>query len=72
MVRRAVNVPYGSSSRNGKNNPGGVGAGKELKRRLKDQRRLKRIEMVVKLQEKRRRKRAMGDICSGMASIKCK
>ena len=73
MVRKAVNVPYGSSSasRTG-NNPGGVGAGKELKRRLKDQRRLKRIEMVVKLQEKRRRKREMGDICRGMASIKCK
>ena len=73
MVRKAVNVPYGSSSssRTG-NNPGGVGAGKELKRRLKDQRRLKRIEMVVKLQEKRRRKRQMGEICRGMASIKCK
>mmetsp|Transcript_903 Transcript_903/g.2057 ORF Transcript_903/g.2057 Transcript_903/m.2057 type:complete len:261 (-) Transcript_903:20-802(-) len=73
MVRKAVNVPYGSSSssRTG-NSPGGVGAGKELKRRLKDQRRLKRIEMVVKLQEKRRRKRQMGEICRGMASIKCK
>uniref|UniRef100_A0A7S0AFB2 Uncharacterized protein n=1 Tax=Minutocellus polymorphus TaxID=265543 RepID=A0A7S0AFB2_9STRA len=71
MARKAVNIPYGSStSRNG--NPGGIGAGKELKRRLRDQRRLKRIEMVVKLQEKRRRKREMGDMCRGMASIKCK
>ena len=73
IVRKAVNVPYGSSSHTGtKANPCGLGAGKELKRRLRDQRRLKRIEMVVKLQEKRRRKREMGDICRSMASISCK
>ena len=73
IVRKAVNIPYGSSSRTGaKPNPCGLGAGKELKRRLRDQRRLKRIEMVVKLQEKRRRKREMGDICRSMAAIKCK
>ena len=73
IVRKAVNVPYGASSRTGtKANPCGLGAGKELKRRLRDQRRLKRIEMVVKLQEKRRRKREMGDICRSMASISCK
>lgn len=73
IVRKAVNVPYGSSSHTGtKANPCGMGAGKELKRRLRDQRRLKRIEMVVKLQEKRRRKREMGDICRSMASVSCK
>ena len=74
IVRKAVNVPYGSSSHTctgTKANPCGLGAGKELKRRLRDQRRLKRIEMVVKLQEKRRRKREMGDICRSMASISC-
>ena len=73
IVRKAVNIPYGSSSHTGTNaNPCGLGAGKELKRRLRDQRRLKRIEMVVKLQEKRRMKREMGDICRSMASISCK
>ena len=73
IARKAVNIPYGSSSHTGTNtNPCGLGAGKELKRRLRDQRRLKRIEMVIKLQEKRRRKREMGDICRSMASISCK
>mmetsp|Transcript_29581 Transcript_29581/g.65161 ORF Transcript_29581/g.65161 Transcript_29581/m.65161 type:complete len:213 (-) Transcript_29581:75-713(-) len=67
MVRKAVNPTHGSATRT----PGGMGAGRELKRRLRDQRRLRRIEMVVKLQEKRRRKNEMREVCRGMASIKC-
>ena len=67
MVRKAVNPTYVSTYKK----TGGIGAGRELKRRLRDQRRVRRIEMVVKLQERRRRKREMGEICRGMASIKC-
>eukprot|EP00571_Detonula_confervacea_P014406 CAMPEP_0172303790 /NCGR_PEP_ID=MMETSP1058-20130122/5307_1 /TAXON_ID=83371 /ORGANISM="Detonula confervacea, Strain CCMP 353" /LENGTH=180 /DNA_ID=CAMNT_0013014771 /DNA_START=77 /DNA_END=619 /DNA_ORIENTATION=+ len=61
LVRKAVNI----------NGTKPAGTGKKIKKRLRDERRMRRIEKVVKLQERRRRKRDMGNICQGLASIKC-
>ena len=60
LVRKAVNNVVPSS-----------GAGKEIKRKLKEERRLRRSGKVKQLQERRRRKREMGSICQGLASMKC-
>ncbi|KAL9182078.1 hypothetical protein ACHAXT_012421 [Thalassiosira profunda] len=59
LVRKAVNTVPSS------------GAGKEIKRKLKEERRLRRSGKVKQLQERRRRKREMGSICQGLASMKC-
>eukprot|EP00578_Thalassiosira_sp_NH16_P018081 CAMPEP_0181109998 /NCGR_PEP_ID=MMETSP1071-20121207/18481_1 /TAXON_ID=35127 /ORGANISM="Thalassiosira sp., Strain NH16" /LENGTH=190 /DNA_ID=CAMNT_0023193743 /DNA_START=58 /DNA_END=630 /DNA_ORIENTATION=+ len=61
LVRKAVNTS-GINKR-------AVGNGKEIKKGLRDERRMRRIEKIVKLQERRRRKREMGDICRSLASI---
>lgn len=70
LARKAVNVPYGSSFYNTQQG-NGKGAGNAIKKKSRDERQLRRIEKVVKMQERRRRKRDMGDICRGLASIKC-
>ena len=64
ISRKAVNV-HGTTTKR-------VGTGKEIKKRLRVDRRRRRMEQIVKLQERRRRKRDMGDICKGVASIKCR
>ena len=54
-----------------KRNAVNVGAAKTIKKRLRDERPVRRIEKVDKLQKQRRRKRDMGNLCRGLASIKC-
>ena len=66
LKRNAVNV-YGITKRP----PATVGTGKTIKKRLRNERRVRRIEKVNKLQERLRRKRDMGNLCRGLASIKC-
>lgn len=66
LKRNAVNT-YGITKRPA----AAVGAGKTIKKRLRDERRVRRIEKVNKLQKQRRRKRDMGNLCRGLASIKC-
>ena len=66
LKRNAVNA-YGITKRPA----AAVGAGKTIKKQLRDERRVRRIEKVNKLQERRRRKRDMGNLCRGLASIKC-
>ena len=45
--------------------------GKTIKKRNRDQRKMRRIEKVAQLQNRRRRKRVMGFLCKGLSSIKC-
>jgi hypothetical protein len=72
LVRKAVNVPYGSTKTTKASPPAaGIRTGKDLKKRLRDQRRMLRIEKIVKLQERRSRKKGIGDICRGISSLKC-
>ena len=52
------------------NNRPASGNSKEVKKKSRDERRLRRIAKVAELKARRRRKRDMGDICRGMASIK--
>jgi len=61
LIRKAVNM----------NGNKAAGAGKEVKKRLRDERRMRRIEKIATLQERRRRKIDMGKICQGLASINC-
>jgi hypothetical protein len=74
ISRSAVNAPFRSrassaaasvtiSSRSNT-------TGKEMKRKARDERKLRRIVKVTQLKERRRRKRDMGDICRDMAAIK--
>jgi hypothetical protein len=53
-------------------NPAGASVGKEIKKRQRDQRRVRRREKAMQLQQRRARKRGMGDVCRGLASMKCK
>lgn len=53
-VRKAVNL---------------FGTGKEIKKRLRDERRIRRKDKVVQLQQRRERKKGMGDICRGLAVV---
>lgn len=61
IVRKAVNTSGIPKSNQGK----------VLKNILRNERRLRRIEKVVRLQERRRRKRDIGALCKGMASVTC-
>ena len=61
IVRKAVNTSGIPKSNQGK----------VIKNILRNERRLRRIEKVVRLQERRRRKRDMGALCKGMASVTC-
>mmetsp|Transcript_7241 Transcript_7241/g.15663 ORF Transcript_7241/g.15663 Transcript_7241/m.15663 type:complete len:248 (+) Transcript_7241:88-831(+) len=63
LIRKAVN-PAGTTSC--------VQRGKELKKRLRGDRRIHRKEKAAQLQQRRQRKREMGNICQGLASINCK
>jgi len=72
--RTAVNIPFGSSSsplravlmsQSSSSSPS-----RDMKKRARDERKLRRIAKVVQLKERRRRKRDMGDICRGVAAIK--
>jgi len=45
--------------------------GKTIKKRNRDQRKMRRIEKVAQLQNRRRRKREIGILCKGFSSIKC-
>lgn len=46
--------------------------GKEIKKHLREKRRIRRLEVVAKLHERRGRKSDMGSICRGLESIGCK
>ena len=61
IVRKAVNTSGIPKSNQGK----------VIKNILRNERRLRRIEKVVRLQERRRRKRDLGALCKGMASVTC-
>mmetsp|Transcript_5560 Transcript_5560/g.10134 ORF Transcript_5560/g.10134 Transcript_5560/m.10134 type:complete len:255 (-) Transcript_5560:226-990(-) len=63
LIRKAVN-PAGTASC--------VQQGKEIKKRLRGDRRIRRKEKAAQLQQRRQRKREMGNICQGLASINCK
>ena len=63
IVRKAVNAPFGSTSRRSLT--------KELKLRARAERKLHRLEKCIKLKDRRRRKRDMGDLCKGIAGM-CK
>lgn len=63
LVRKAVNTPFGSALRKS--------ITKELKIRARAERKVHRLEKCIKLKEKRRRKKDMGDLCRGMAGM-CK
>ena len=65
IVRSAVNIipkKYTSDI---------VCTGKTIKKRNRDQRKMRRIEKVAQLQNRRRRKREIGLLCKGLSSIKC-
>ena len=65
IVRSAVNIiPKKYTSDKGC-------TGKTIKKRNRDQRKMRRIEKVAQLQNRRRRKREMGFLCKGLSSIKC-
>ena len=65
IVRSAVNIiPKKYTSDKGC-------TGKTIKKRNRDQRKMRRIKKVAQLQNRRRRKREMGFLCKGLSSIKC-
>ncbi len=68
MERQAVNILYGSTSFA---SPNGVGTTKAMKHKARAQRKVLRLEKVMKLKERRMRMRDMGDLCRGMKGL-CK
>lgn len=67
VVRMAVNV-VGISKKYTSNT---ACTGKTIKKRNRDQRKMRRIEKVAQLQNRRRRKREIGLLCKSLSSIKC-
>jgi len=65
IKRKAVNTPFGSST------VSSTSISKAMKLRARAERKLHRLEKCVKLKEKRRRKKDIGDLCKGMAGM-CK
>ncbi|KAL7524210.1 hypothetical protein ACHAWF_000863 [Thalassiosira exigua] len=62
IIRKAVNISGTRAS----------GTGKQIKKKKRNERRARRIERVANLQDRRKRKKDMGEICRGLASIGCK
>eukprot|EP00581_Thalassiosira_minuscula_P010555 CAMPEP_0183712880 /NCGR_PEP_ID=MMETSP0737-20130205/7926_1 /TAXON_ID=385413 /ORGANISM="Thalassiosira miniscula, Strain CCMP1093" /LENGTH=176 /DNA_ID=CAMNT_0025941601 /DNA_START=50 /DNA_END=580 /DNA_ORIENTATION=- len=67
QARRAQRAASNNTTRNA-----GAGVEKGLKKRQRDLRRKRRAEKAAKTIQKRERRRAMGDICRGLASMNCK
>jgi len=66
IIRSAVNIiPKQYTSTNT------CCTGKTIKKRNRDQRKIRRIEKVAQLQNRRRRKRDIGLLCKSLSSIKC-
>lgn len=65
LVRKAVNTPFGSTS------VSAVSISKTMKMKARAERKLHRLEKCIKMKEKRRRKKDMGDLCRSMAGM-CK
>ena len=66
LLRQAVNT-HGIS----KTTAAAASKGKEIKKRLREKRRIRRLEEAAKLRERRRRKSDIGAICRGLESIRC-
>ncbi|KAL3805360.1 hypothetical protein HJC23_009067 [Cyclotella cryptica] len=73
LVRKAVNTPYGSipSTSSFTSSPNVVATTKAIKRKARADRKFIRLEKCLKLKEKRNRKKNMGELCRGIASM-CK
>jgi len=66
LVRQAVNTHGISKTAAAKRK------GKEIKKHLREKRRIRKLEQVAKLHERRGRKCGIGAICRGLESIGCK
>ncbi|KAL3786005.1 hypothetical protein ACHAWO_012203 [Cyclotella atomus] len=65
VVRKAVNTPFGSTT------VSRISISKTIKLKKRAERKLHRLEKCIRLNEKRRRKKDMGDLCRSMAGM-CK
>ncbi|KAL3815598.1 hypothetical protein ACHAXA_007130 [Cyclostephanos tholiformis] len=66
LIRQAVNT-FGIAKE-----PGVMRKGKRIKIRLREKRKMRRMEKAAKLHERVRRRSDMGAICRGLAKIVCK
>lgn len=73
LMRKAVNIPYGSipSASSCISQPNIAATAKAMKKKARADRKFLRLEKCLKLKEKRNRKKNMGDLCRGIASM-CK
>jgi hypothetical protein len=73
LMRKAVNIPYGSipSASSSISQPSIAATTKAMKRKARADRKFLRLEKCLKLKEKRNRKKNMGELCRGIATM-CK